>query len=283
MAQTEDQKILGNLSLVTGMPEEAKARVCALLESISQKSSVGQDEQLLQQDHLGFASGYIVLEGGVKVDRRGMESLELTAPLLLGEMSQFLDDDSRNASVRTTGPVSVLKFSWDDLYERATQELSKEENAGLIDAIEKLVWDRHELQGIADLPLFKDLSDELKMRSCISFPWIGKRVTIPNNEALFEVGSRCKSRGFLLLKGEVAIIWKSGEERTISAPNIIGIMPNHKPERIWSASARAKDEVELMTFSWIEYDKRVRAKLSPDELKAFFSSLQNNAKKHFWS
>lgn len=283
MEQTDDRKTLEQLPLMKGLPDETKARVSALLESISQKTSVGQDEDLLQQGHLGFSSGYIVLNGGVRIERSGMDPIDLTAPILLGEMSQFLDDDSRNATVRTTSPASILSFSWDELYERAAKDLSKEENAALIAAIEKIVWDRHDLQDIAGLALFSDLSDVLKMRACMPFPRIGKRVTVANNEALFEAGGRCKSRGFLLLKGNIVLIWKTGEERTVSAPNIIGVMPNHKPDRMWSASARASGDVELLTFSWLEYDKKLRDKLSPQEMNEFFSSLKNNGKKHFWS
>ena len=70
--------------------------------------------------------------------------------------------------------------------------------------------------------------------------------------------------------------------RVVSAPNIIGIMPNNKPVRLWSASARASDEADLLAFSWIEYGEALHGLLYREEMKQFFDSMKQNAKRHFW-
>ena len=282
MATNEHREKLLGLPLLKGLPEDAKGRICAVIEGVSEETTSASGEDLLQAGHLAFASGYILLEGTVLIEREGRESIELEAPRLLGEMSQFIQDDSRTATVRAETDASFLKFSWDDLYARAEKELSKEENAAFVQAIEKVVWERYDLQGLMDLAMLGELSDELKMRVCLPFPWISKQVKLANNEPLFTVGARCKGQGFLLTKGKISLIWQEAEEKIVAAPNIIGIMPNNKPDRIWSASARANGDAELLAFSWIEYNGKLEERLTSHEAKQFFESLKKNGKRHFW-
>ena len=281
MDTTEHREKLSGLPFLQGLPDDAKEKICAVIEGVSEETTASSGGELLQEGHLAFASGYILLEGTVSVEREGLDSLELTAPRLLGEMSQFIQDDARTATIRAITDASFLKFSWDDFYERSEKDLSKEENAALIQAIEMIVWDRYDLQDILNIAMLRDLSEELKVRVCLPFPWIGKQVKLEHNESLFKAAARCKAQGFLLIRGKIALIWP-GEEKVVSAPNIIGIMPNNKPERIWTASARADGDAEVLAFSWIEYNDKLKERLTNNELMQFFESLKNNAKRHFW-
>jgi len=282
MEQTQHLETLAKLSLMGDLPEETVQNICALIDDISESSTVAEGDQLLQEGYLGFATGYVLLDGQVRVERDGKEPVDLTGPELLGEMSQFIHDDTRTATVRALSEVNVLKFSWDELYESAKERLSETENTALLNAIEQVVWQRYGLSAVMDLAMLKNVDDSLKVRVCLPFPWISKPTKLANNEVLFEAGSKCKSQGFLLIKGTVSLIWHTGDQKDISAPNIIGIMPNHKADRLWSASARANGDAQVLTFSWIEYDKKLRERLSNNELKLFFESLKLNAKRHFW-
>lgn len=282
MAMNEHSEKLLGLPVLEGLSDDTKERICAVIMGVSEETTASSGEDLLQEGHLAFASGYILLEGTVSVEREGLDSIELTAPKLLGEMSQFIEDDARTATVRAASDASFLKFSWDDLYARAEKELSKEENAAFRQAIEQVVWDRYDLSNLMGLAMLGELSDEMKVRVCLPFPWISKQVKLANNEPLFTVGARCKGQGFLLTRGKISLIWQGADEKVVSAPNIIGIMPNNKPERIWSASARANGDAELLAFSWIEYNGKLKERLTNQETKQFFESLKNNAKRHFW-
>lgn len=282
MDTTEHREKLSGLPFLQNMPDGAKEKICAVIESVSEETTASSGEELLQEGHLAFASGYILLQGTVSVEREGLDAIELSAPRLLGEMSQFIQDDARVATIRATTDASFLRFSWDDLYENAGKALSKEENAALIQAIERIVWDRYDLQDILGLAMLSDLSDELKVRVCLPLPWIGKRVKLENNKSLFKAAARCKAQGFILTSGKISLIWQGADERVVAAPNIIGVMPNNKPDRIWSASAIANGDAELLAFSWIEYSDKLRERLTNQELTQFFESLKNNAKRHFW-
>ena len=282
MEQTDQRAALAKLPFLSGLPEATLAHICEVIEAVAEPASVPEGKELLQEGYLGFATGYILLDGTVRIDREGKEPVDLSGPELLGEMSQFLQDDTRSATVRALTDTNLLKFSWDDLYDRAKELLSEEENKGLSRAIEQVVWKRYGLADVMKLAMLKDIEDDVKIRVCLPFPWISKPMKLANNEALFEVGTRCKSQGFLLTSGTISIIWPGGEQKEVSAPNIIGVMPNHKPDRLWSASARASGDAKLLAFSWIEYDKKLRQRLSNSELTQFFESLKKNGKRHFW-
>ena len=282
MDTTEQREKLAGLPFLQGLPDDTKTKVCAVIEGVSEETTASPGEELLQEGHLAFSSGYILLQGTVSVEREGLETIELSAPRLLGEMSQFIQDDARVATIRAATDASFLRFSWDDLYENAGKALSKEENVALIQAIERIVWDRYDLQDILGLAMLSDLSDELKVRVCLPLPWIGKRVKLENNKPLFKAAARCKGQGFILTSGKISLIWQGADERVVAAPNIIGVMPNNKPDRIWSASAIANGDAELLAFSWLEYSDKLRERLTNQELTQFFESLKNNAKRHFW-
>lgn len=282
MAINEDRDKLLALPLLSGFPEESKGRICDVIEGVSEETSASTGDDLLREGHLAFASGYILLDGAVHVEREGFDAVELDAPKLLGEMSQFIHDDSRIATVKIARDARFLKFSWDDLYKSAEKELSKEENAALLHAIEKVVWERYEIPEILNLSLLQGLSDELKMRICLPFPWIGKRKHLANDEELFKAGVNCKNEGFLLLQGKITLDWPGADQRVVVAPNILGIMPNPKSDRVWTASARGNGGAEILAFSWVDYGKRLDERLSNKEMQLFFDSIKNNGKKHFW-
>lgn len=282
LKRIEDRQILARLPLLRRLPDTTQERVCVLLDDISKKTTIAEGEKLLREGHLVFASGYILLEGSIQIERAGLAPIELDAPIMLGEVSRFSQDDVRTATVHATSDGILLRFSWDDLYERAEEELSEENNKAFLHAIEGVVWKRQDLHDIPKLPIFSDLDEELKVRACMPLPWIGKRMKLSNGDALFNAGARCRSRGFLLTKGSVSLSWKEAQTRVVSAPNIIGIMPNEKPERVWSASAHSSDESDLLAFSWIEYGEALQGLLSREEMEQFFESMKNNAKRHFW-
>lgn len=282
LERTEDRQILARLPFLRKLSDTTQERVRVLLDDISEKTTVAEGETLLQEGSLVFASGYILLKGTIQIEREGLALIELDAPIVLGEISRFSQDDLRTATVRATSNGRLLRFSWDDLYEHAEKELSEENNKAFLRAIERVVWERQDLHDIPRLAIFSDLDEELKVRACFPLPWISKRMILSSGDALFDAGARCRSQGFLLTKGSVELTWGREEMRVVSSPNIIGIMPNNKPERLWSASARAGDEADLLAFSWLDYGEALRELLSREDMKRLFESMKNNAKRHFW-
>ena len=76
MATNEHREKLSGLPLLKGLPEDAKARICAVIEGVSEETTAASGEDLLQEGHLAFASGYILLEGTVLVERQGREPID---------------------------------------------------------------------------------------------------------------------------------------------------------------------------------------------------------------
>ena len=282
MEQPEEVHKLVELPLLAGMPAEAKERVANVFLEVSDRVDLEDGEELMHEGYLAFECGYVLFDGLVQIEKEGQVLSEVSAPTLLGEMSQFKSCDTRTATVRAIGETAALEFYWDDLYAQVKEGLSEEEQALFMAAIERLVWDRFGQESLMDLALFKGLTEEVRLQTCIIFPWICERREFTGGDTLFEAGDRCKSTGHLLTRGNIRLVWPEGENRIINAPNILGVMPNHDPALQWTATAVADDDGEVLLFSWKRYIETIKERLSHNDENEVARSMRANANAHFW-
>jgi hypothetical protein len=273
---------LMTLSLLEEMPEHLKAKVAGVLLAVSEELDVEDNEVLMQEDHMAFESGYVLVQGTVQIEKAGRALSEVAGPAILGEMSQFKGGDTRTATVRAKGPALALYFHWDDFYAQAAKNLSEAEQRMLRDSMERLVWNRFGCQPLLGLSLFRGMSEQLRLKVCVMFPWIVERQTFGNNEVIFKEGGRCQSTGYLLVKGGVKLTKSPRLEKVYEAPNLIGVMPKQEPSLAWTATAIAQGDVEVFTFSWKTYTDELQKRLAPDEQRQLIDAMKQNAAEHFW-
>ena len=281
MGQDAVQQLV-ELSLLEAMPAEGKSHVAEVFLEISERRDLADGEELVHEGYLGFESGFVLVEGTVAIVKGGEQLSEVSAPALLGEMSQFKTGDTRTATVRAIGAVSALHFHWDDFYEEVQQGLCESERTLLMDALEQLVWKRFSQDGLLTVGLFRDLSAALRLKVCIVFPWIAERVSVKKGEAVFEREERCKSIGYLLTKGSIRLVREDGREWVVKAPNIVGVMPRHEPSQQWTATATPSEDAEMLGFSWQQYMERLQERLSHEEQRQLVDSMKAHASEHFW-
>ena len=276
------QKV-SELPLLTGLSDHTRRQLAEVFLDVADVLLYGDGEPLISIGYLSFETGYVLVDGKVAIERGQSEPLELVAPVLLGEMAQFSATDTRSASVRARGSVMAAQFYWDDLYRRAEEALSAEAHSAFRFAIENQIWKRFEYKEILNLPLFADLPEALRMKVCLPFPALAECVQLKEVDTLFNQGSLCKNTGHLLVKGELKLFRKDGGERTLTAPDIIGIFPvKNEKGKEWSATAMGKGRAEVLKFAWDLYTDQIVDRLSHEEQKQFVASLKNNASKHLW-
>lgn len=273
---------LTSLSLLNGMPDAAKTHIAEVFFEVSEEIDLEDGEIVMQEGHLAFESGYILLEGTVDVEKEGKLLTEVAAPALLGEMAQFKSCDMRTATVRAKGPASALFFQWGAFHDLSRERLSEEERLLLTGAMEDIIWDRFGAQSLLDLALFRGLSDDLKRKVCVIFPWITDRVVYKDGETLFDENDRCQSTGYLLMKGTLRLSKGPGKEKYYNAPNIVGIMPKHDPALVWSAAAIAQGPVEVLMFQWTNYTAKLQERLTNEEQRQLVDAMKQNAAEHVW-
>ena len=270
------------LQLLHAMSEAAREKVAGVFLGVAETWELGDGEALMHEGHLGFDSGYVLTRGDMSIERAGTDSIVVSAPALLGEMSQFKSSDARSATVRASGPAVVLHFHWEEFYEQAKAALSDAEYAQLMDALEQLVWERCGCQPLLNLDLFRGLDDALKLKVCIIFPWITDRVKVKAGGTLFDHGARCQSEGHLLLSGALRLVKPDRTEKLVNAPNLVGVMPKHEPGLAWTASAIAQSDADILKFSWLQYTGKLQQRLTGDELRRLIEAMKANAAAHFW-
>ncbi len=275
------EQLLG-LSLLEGMPDAVKQHICEVFISVSEAIDLDAGEALMQEGYLAFGSGYVLAQGDADVEKGEEKVATVSAPALLGEMSQFKSHDTRSATVRASEEAVALQFDWDEFYEKATSDLSDSDHALLIEAIEKLVWERFGCEAVLDLPLFSALDEGLRFKLCSIFPWITDKESFAAGEEIFKEEGRCQDKGHLLMAGTVKLVKAPVQEMFVKAPQMIGVMPKRDASLRWTATAVAQDDVEMLTFSWYNYTKRLDKRLSREEQHKLIESMKQNAAAHFW-
>ncbi|MBI2434452.1 MAG: hypothetical protein HYV26_16465 [Candidatus Hydrogenedentes bacterium] len=274
---------IANLDLLGPLPQDVRAQVANVFLDVSDLIHFNDGEPLINSGYLAFGTGYVLFEGAAAVERDGQEPIELKAPALLGEMAQFKSADIRSATVRARGSANAAHFYWDDLYQAAEKTLPEAAHLSFRTAVERQTWDRFDYKEIVNLPLFADLSEDLRLKVCLPLPMLSERITLGEVETLFNQASQCKGQGHLLVEGKLKLYRKDGGERHAEAPDIVGIFPNKSETGVeWSATAMANGPAVVLRFSWEQYTAQIVKRLTRDEQKAFVSTLKNNAGKHFW-
>lgn len=281
METGEQLAILKTLPVLGRVPEENREQIVRIIQDLADIDDYAEGESLMHEGHLAFETGYVVLKGTVEVKREGLESVTLSAPVLLGEMSQFIDGDRRTATVHAKGDVTALNFPWDEFHEQIKEQLSDRVHRSFIDALERVVWERFDLKDILDLALFKDLDENLRLDVCLPFPWITERRLIADGDILFKQGDRCQAQGFLITHGTISLTRSEGGEKSVKAPDIIGVIPAPKPDMKWSATAQAKGDVEVLRFSWELYIDKLNERLTKEEKTVLIQSMKAHSSKHF--
>jgi hypothetical protein len=135
---------------------------------------------------------------------------------------------------------------------------------------------------LLNLPLFRGLTDGLKLKVCIVLPWITTRELFSDGEEIFKMEGRCQSKGHLLMSGGVKLSKGPAQEMLAKAPNLLGVMPKNDPGLRWSATATAQGAVEMLTFSWQAFTKKIEQRLTREEQQMLIESMRQNANAHFW-
>lgn len=274
---------LADLPVLQSMAPEARDKVAKVFYAVSEDSNYEDGQVLIHEGYLSFDTGFVLYDGTVLVERDGKESIELSAPVMLGEMSQFSAGDTRTATVRAKGPARAVDFSWEDLYAQAEKDLPAEIYDQFCKSIEDLVWKRFPYRNIADLALFSKLDEKLRDRTCSPLPGITEMILLETGETLFREATLCKSIGYILLNGKLKLIRAGKGEKEVEALDIVGIFPAKSEEPLkWSATCLANGHAELLKFSWDQYVKILGKRLTKEERNQLVDSMKANAGKHFW-
>lgn len=281
METVEILDTLMNLPLLSSLPDDARGRTAKLIHTVSKLVTHSDGEALLRKESLGAGTGFVLVQGKVRVKKDDSDDIELAAPALLGEMQQFNPRALRSASVFSSGCTTALTFTWQALYDRVKEDLSMSEQMALMDSIERTVWKRFEQDSLMDLALFKNLSDALRLRVCLTLHWTLRPIVLKNGDVLFEKDAICGDDGYLVMQGQIKLKRNLESLGVVSESDILGIMPVFDPDLKWTATATAIGNVELMKFNWASFMMLLDKRLSSDDMRAFKVAIQEYATNHF--
>mgnify|MGYP001256736768 CR=1 FL=1 len=271
------------LEFLSTLSSEIRGQIAEVFVDVSDILQYEDGEAMINGGYLSFDTGMVLVDGEATLEWDDRESIEIQAPVILGEMAQFKTADIRSATVRAKGKVVGAQFYWDDLYRMTRESLPEESVAAFQEAVQVQSWERFEYKEIINLPLISDLSEEVRTKVCRPLSFMSDLTQLKEIDTLFNVGAPCLSTGYLLVSGQLKLLRTSANEVILSAPNILGIFPNKSDKGTeWSATAMANGEATVLKFSWDEYTDQLVKNLTRDEQKDYVASMKKNGSKHFW-
>ncbi len=147
MKRSEIHKKLMQLQIMQSFEPELRNQLAALIQVVSEPRKVPQGGIWIRQGEHEPNKGYILLEGEVAITKPDAPEIVCQAPELLGEAQQFTPGHVRTASVTATKDSTVLRFSWEDFWEKAAELLEKEDREHIRESLKNLAWQHFAGQG----------------------------------------------------------------------------------------------------------------------------------------
>ncbi|MCC6795623.1 MAG: hypothetical protein IT366_10935 [Candidatus Hydrogenedentes bacterium] len=130
-----------DLRIMRGLDDPLVEKLTDLLQSISAPRVVPAGGVFIHEREHVDNKGYILLQGAVLVRKTGFPDITCKAPELIGEIMQFNPAGVRTATCAGAVESIVLRFMWDEFWQKAEQILSADELAKLKEKLETQAWE----------------------------------------------------------------------------------------------------------------------------------------------
>ena len=164
MEVSEIIKEITGLDFLNTLHEATREQIAGVFADVSDVLQYEDGEAMINAGYLSFASGLVLVKGQATLEWDDRDPIEITAPVLLGEMAQFKTVDLRSATVRAKGTAVGAQFYWEDLYAGTNDGLPAESLKAFQEAIQLQSWDRFQFKEILTLPLISDLTEDVRVK-----------------------------------------------------------------------------------------------------------------------
>lgn len=129
------------LRIMKDLDEGLQEKLADLFQSIGIPRTVPAGGVFIHEREHVDNKGYILLEGRVLVRKEGFQDVVCKAPELIGEIMQFNPAGVRTATCAGAVDSVVLRFMWDEFWERAEKALTEEELKLVRETLETQAWE----------------------------------------------------------------------------------------------------------------------------------------------
>ncbi|MDZ4859865.1 MAG: hypothetical protein SGI88_12880 [Candidatus Hydrogenedentes bacterium] len=134
------EKIL-SLRIMTDLEPELREKITDIFQAISVARVVPAGGVFIHQWEHVDNKGYILMQGAVLVRKEGFPDVTCKAPELVGEIMQFNPAGVRTATCAGAMESVVLRFMWDEFWQKAEAALKPDEIVKLREVLESQAWE----------------------------------------------------------------------------------------------------------------------------------------------
>ncbi len=112
-----------------------------MISAVGSPMTKAVGESIIELEEKNVDQGFLVMSGSFSVQKDGAPEIVKEGPELLGEMSRFNPLHKRTARVRAVTPISMIAFSWEEVFLGLNEGLTPEEVEQLNHAFEQYAWE----------------------------------------------------------------------------------------------------------------------------------------------
>lgn len=134
------KKQLQSLPFADALAPNVLAGFAETLETVGIVDEAESGTVLFTEGDKPTDQGIVVLTGAVSIQKPGAPELEQPAPELLGEMTRFNPTGQRTATVTTSHPCALLRFTWQNFEKVARRRMNSTDFESLMKTLEEYAW-----------------------------------------------------------------------------------------------------------------------------------------------
>ena len=134
---------------------------------------------------------------------------------------------------------------------------------------------------LREMKFMRELSGELRDKVASIFQAISEFRKVPLGKTWIREGEKSESKGYILVKGSVAIRKVDSQQHLEDAPELIGEVMQFNPAHARTASVVATEECAVLCFDWDSFWAKTKETLSDSDEKLVKTAVESFAWEHF--
>lgn len=134
---------------------------------------------------------------------------------------------------------------------------------------------------LREMKFMRELPGELRDKVASILQEISESRKVPLGKTWIREGEKSESKGYILVKGSVAIRKADTQQHLEDAPELLGEVMQFNPAHARTASVVATEECAVLCFDWDGFWAKTQETLSAGDQKKVKAAVESFAWEHF--
>ena len=134
---------------------------------------------------------------------------------------------------------------------------------------------------LREMKFMQRLPEGLRGNVAVILQEVSELRSVPEGAAWVREGEQTQNKGYILVKGAVAIQKTGAPEHLESAPELLGEIMQFNPVQLRTATVVATEDCVVMRFFWDDFWAKIKDSLSEGDEETVKAAIESFAWEHF--